>query len=91
MRLFPAICLTVRDSIREYIAVTKKWWDAESQHFDVYVSEDHLAELSQGDYPHKAELLTFVAQLQVLPPDDQILEIAHVYLDNYLMPPRIQG
>ena len=86
MRLFPAICLTIATPFAEYIAVTKKWWDAESQHFDVYVSEETIAELSQGDYPRKTELLTFVAQLQVLPPDDQILEIARLYLDNYLMP-----
>ncbi len=32
-----------------------------------------------------------MAQLQVLPPDEQILEIARVYLDNYLMPRVFKG
>lgn len=78
-------------SIQTYIAVTKQWWEMESQHFDVYVSEETIAELSQGDYPRKAEILELVAQLQVLPPDGQILDIARVYLNNYLMPRVLKG
>ena len=50
-----------RESIREYITVTRKWWAEESQHFDVVVSEETIAELSEGDYPHQAEILAFVA------------------------------
>ena len=87
----PSYLFDERESIREYIAVTKDWWDAESRHFDIYVSEETIAELSAGDYPRKAELLGFVAQFQVLPPDEQILEIARVYLDNYLMPRVFKG
>ncbi|MBM4461683.1 MAG: type II toxin-antitoxin system VapC family toxin [Chloroflexi bacterium] len=87
----PSYLYDERESIQTYIEVTKKWWDEESQHFDVYVSEETIAELSQGDYPRKAEILTFVAQLQVWPPDEQILEIARVYLDNYLMPRVFKG
>jgi len=82
----PSFLFDERESIREYISVTKNWWDTESRHFDIYVSEETIAELSQGDYPRQAEILAFVAQLQVLPPHEQILEIARVYLDNYLMP-----
>lgn len=66
----PSYLLDERESIREYIAVTKKWWDEESKRFDVYVSEETIAELSEGDYPRQAEILAFVAQLQVLPPDE---------------------
>ena len=87
----PSYLFDERESIREYIAVTKKWWDEEGKHFDVYVSEETIAELSEGDYPHQREILGFVAQLQVLPPDEQILEIARVYLDNYLMPRVFKG
>ncbi|MCX6030808.1 MAG: PIN domain-containing protein [Chloroflexi bacterium] len=87
----PSYLVDERDSIREYIAVTKKWWDEESTHFDVYVSEETIAELSEGEYPRQHEILVFVAQLQVLPPDEQILEIARVYLDNYLMPRVFKG
>jgi len=87
----PSYLFDTRESIREYIAVTKKWWDEESRHFDVCVSEETIAELSQGDYPRQAEILAFVAQLQVLLPNEQILTIARVYLDNYLMPRVFKG
>ena len=87
----PSYPFDTRESIREYIAVTKKWWDEESRHFDVCVSEETIAELSQGDYPRQAEILAFVAQLQVLLPNEQILTIARVYLDNYLMPRVFKG
>jgi len=55
------------------------------------VSEETIAELSEGDCPRQAEILAFVAQLQVLPPDEQILGIACVYLDYYLMPQVFKG
>ena len=87
----PSYLFDERASIREYVAVTKRWWNEESEHFDVYVSEETIAELSEGDYPRQAETLAFVAQCQVLPPDEQILEIARVYLDNYLMPQVFKG
>jgi len=87
----PSYLFDTQESIREYIAVTKKWWDEESRHFDVCVSEETIAELSQGDYPRQAEILAFVAQLQVLLPNEQILTIARVYLDNYLMPRVFKG
>ena len=74
----PSYLFDERESIREYIAVTKKWWDEESKHFDIYVSEETIAELSEGDYPRQHEILGFVAELQVLPPDEQVLEIARV-------------
>lgn len=87
----PSYLFDTRESIREYIAVTKQWWVEESSHFDIYVSEETIAELSQGDYPRQAETLAFVARLPVLPPDPQILAIAQVYLDNYLMPGVFKG
>ena len=87
----PSYLFDERESIREYIAVTKQWWDEESQRFDIYISEETIAELSEGDYPRQADILAFVARLQVLPPDEQILEIGRVYLDNYLMPRVFKG
>jgi predicted nucleic acid-binding protein len=87
----PSYLFDKRASIREYIAVTKRWWDEESKHFNVYVSEETIAELSEGDYPRQAEIMAFAAQRQVLPSNEQILEIAYVYLDNYLMPQVFKG
>ena len=67
----PSYLFDERESIREYIAVTKQWWDEESQHFDIYISEETIAELSEGDYPRQADILAFVARLQVLHPTNR--------------------
>lgn len=87
----PSYFFDKRESIREYIAVTKRWWDEESRHFTIYVSDETIAELSEGEYPAQAEILSFTAQLQVLPPSEQIIEIARVYLKNFLMPLTLKG
>ncbi|MBN1868838.1 type II toxin-antitoxin system VapC family toxin [Candidatus Sumerlaeota bacterium] len=87
----PSYLFDERKNLREYVGVTKKWWSEESAHFEVYVSEETIAELSEGDYPHRDRILEFAAQLRVLPSDERILEIARVYLDNYLMPQVLKG
>jgi predicted nucleic acid-binding protein len=87
----PSYLFDERESIKTYIEVTKKWWAEESACFDIWISEETIAELSVGDYPRQSEILAFVAPLQVLPPDERILEIAQVYLDNYVMPRVFKG
>ena len=47
--------------------------------------------MSIGDYPNKDQIFTFVAEQQVLSPNEEILEIAQVYLDNYVMPQILKG
>jgi len=80
-----------RDSIREYIAVTRRWWAEERRRYDLRVSDETIAELSEGDYPRKTEVLACATQLQILPPAPEILEITRVYLDNYVMPQTLRG
>jgi len=87
----PSYLFDERESLSEYVEVTKRWWSEESPRFDICVSEETIAELSEGNYPRQAEVLAFVAELQVLPHDAQILEIARVYLDNHLMPRVFKG
>ena len=84
----PSYLFDERESIREYIAVTKKWWDEESKHFDVYVSEETIAELSEGDYPQSARDIGVRGTTPGLATlIEDILEIACVLiLDTYLMP-----
>lgn len=69
----------------------KKWWEEERQHFDIWLSEATIAELSQGNYPNKDQIITCVSNIQILPPDDQIANIVQVYLENYLMPRGLTG
>ncbi|MCI0693467.1 hypothetical protein L0337_15855 [candidate division KSB1 bacterium] len=42
-------------------------------------------------YPHKEEALKFAAKLPVLAPDENIVDIARIYIENYLMPQVLKG
>ena len=87
----PSYLFDERDSIKLHIEMTKKWWDEESHNFDIWASEATLDEISEGYYPKKQELLIFVAKLPILMPDPQIIDIAQIYLDNFLMPRVLKG
>jgi predicted nucleic acid-binding protein len=87
----PSYLFDERESLKTYVEVTKKWWEEERQHFDVWISEETIAELSQGDYPNKPKIIACIAQLPVLSPHTSIIDIARVYLENYLMPRALTG
>ncbi len=87
----PSYLFDERESIKTYVEVTKKWWNEERGNFDLWISEETIAELIKGDYPNKTEILECGSQIQVLPFDEHILEIAQVYLNNYLMPHVLKG
>jgi predicted nucleic acid-binding protein len=87
----PSYLFDERESIKTYIEVTRKWWHEERQNFDLWISEETIAELSKGDYPNKTKIIECISQIQVLLPDVQIIEIAQVYLKNYLMPHTLTG
>ena len=87
----PSYLFDDRESIKTYIDVTQQWWQEESDNFEVWISDETIAELSSGDYPSKAEILQFVSQIPVLPPDENITGIARIYLANYLMPQVLKG
>jgi len=87
----PSYLFDERESIKTYIEVTRKWWEEERDNFALWISEESIIELSQGEYPNKDKLMACVAAIQVLVPDERVFEIAQVYLDNYLMPLSLTG
>jgi len=87
----PSYLFDERESLNTYVEVTKKWWEEERQHFDVWISGETIAELSQGDYPNKPKIIECIAQLPVLSPHMSIIDIARVYLTNSLMPRALTG
>ena len=87
----PSYLFDERDILRLHIEVTQKWWDEEAHNFDIWASEATLDEISEGHYPKKQELLKFVAGIPILLPDARIVDIAQIYLDNYLMPRILKG
>lgn len=80
-----------RDSIRNFIDVTKEWWETQRKFYDTYLSIETLAELREGDYPRKREAIGLAEIIEVLPRIPDIEEIAEIYSENYLMPKDLRG
>lgn len=80
-----------RESLKTFVEITKKWWEEEKDNFDIWISEETLNELAAGNYPHKNKAVKFASKLKVLPPNENIIEIAQIYLDNYVMPQVLKG
>ncbi len=87
----PSYLCDDRDSTRTYIEVTRKWWSSERGKFDIWISEETINELHAGDYPRKEEVLKSISGIQVLPPNEEIIEVAKVYIENRLMARRLGG
>ena len=80
-----------RESLKTFVEITKKWWKEEKDNFDIWISEETLNELAAGNYPHKNKAVKFASKLKVLLPDENIIEISQIYLDNYVMPQVLKG
>ncbi len=87
----PSYLFDEREELKAFIEVTNKWWNEESTNYDIWISEETVAELSEGDYPNKNKILKFIAKIQLLHTDERIIKIAQIYLDNYLMPKVLKG
>jgi hypothetical protein len=50
-----------------------------------------LAELKNGDYPHKEKAVREAESISVLPPTAEVRSIARIYIENLLMPQKFEG
>jgi predicted nucleic acid-binding protein len=82
----PSYYHTTRKSLATEIARTRKWWDVERNAYECFTSQITLDELSEGNYPSKANALELTNDLPLLEVNDEILEIAEVYWKHKLMP-----
>jgi predicted nucleic acid-binding protein len=87
----PSYYFDERESLKTFVEITKKWWEEERNKFDIFTSEETLNELNEGNYPNKIKVIEFAAELPLLPPDENIIEIAETYLENYMMPQVLKG
>lgn len=65
---------------------TREWWDAHRRRYDVLTSTAVLAELGEGNLPHKDEALAMALGLPAIPVEDEVREIVEVYIKHQLMP-----
>ena len=80
-----------RAEFQTFRGITQRWWDEERARHDVFVSEQTLAELGEGDYPHKKQTLALLPEIPVLPRDGVLLEVARTYVDHFVMPRQVRG
>nr|VFK80614.1 MAG: hypothetical protein BECKSD772D_GA0070982_113312 [Candidatus Kentron sp. SD] len=55
------------------------------------MSGETAAELRNGDYPKKQEVLAFVSEIPILSLETAIIDTAETYLKHYLMPQKLEG
>lgn len=70
---------------------TREWWDGPRMLCDCWTSVAVVEELETGDHPEKEQKLDLLEQALLLEINDEIREIAQVYIDNYLMPKDVAG
>ena len=87
----PSYFFDTRKDVAPFCKITKAWWENESQNYDLWLSDETLAELAEGNYPKKNDIINFVKNINVLPRNEEVLEIAKVYLQHQLMPNVLKG
>ncbi len=45
----PSYLFEEREELQTFVQITRQWWTEERQHFDVYMSEETVIELNQGN------------------------------------------
>lgn len=56
--------------------VTRQWWESQLRLYDVWISQNVVLELSQGDWPGKAEVLGLIEPLRRLEIDEEVRAVA---------------
>lgn len=87
----PSYYFDERESLKPFVEITKKWWKEERKYFEILTSEETLDELNEGNYPNKIKVIEFASKLPLLTPNEKIIEIAEIYLENYVMPQVLKG
>ncbi len=88
----PSYLFDQRESIRDFVDITKRWWRDERGNFQVISSEAAVVELNRGNHPHKEKILKECLPLiDILPFDKKIDKIVEVYEANFLMPKASMG
>jgi len=87
----PNYMFDASERLKVFVEFTQKWWQEERHHYEIWASEETLHEVGTGEYPHKVQAIEFASKIPLLPPHPEIIEIAQVYIDHYVMPLALKG
>jgi predicted nucleic acid-binding protein len=65
---------------------TRQWWDEQITAFEAATSYLVIEELEKGDHPQKAEKLALLKPLPLFAVTPDVIEIAEVYIERFVMP-----
>jgi len=65
---------------------TREWWDNHSREYELVTSTAVLAELETGELPHRHDALAMASRLPAVRVDDEVGQIAQVYIQHKVMP-----
>ena len=87
----PSYYFDERDSLANFIEITKNWWSEMASNYDIYISDAVFQELKHGNYPRQKEVIEFISTIPVLPFHNDIEQIVEFYIANYVMPKSLVG
>lgn len=87
----PSYYFDERESLANFIEITKSWWSEMADSYDLFISDAVLQELNRGNYPRKPEIIELVSTIPLLPLTSDIEQIVEFYLANYVMPKSLIG
>ena len=70
---------------------TRRWWEQYNKEFEMVTCDAVIDELENGEYPFKKETLKLIDNVSILAIEEEIIEIAQVYIRHHLMPDDIAG
>jgi hypothetical protein len=68
-----------------------EWWGLQAQRHEVCISGEVILELSNPRYRRREEAIQFVHGLPVLPVNQQVLDLAQVFITERVMPGPLKG
>jgi predicted nucleic acid-binding protein len=80
-----------RTSIKTFIEITKRWWEFERKHYNLFLSEATIAEIQTGIYPKQDQVLKLVQKIDILVLNNDIEDIVEVYVKEFVMPKKKFG
>lgn len=80
-----------RTKMKSFTEITLQWWNTQRKHYTTFVSPDVIAELERGNYPNKTKALEYGLAIKMLERKKEIVDIASIYIEQFLMPNDLLG
>lgn len=87
----PSYYFDDRSSLQPFQEITKRWWDEESQRYELWTSDAVLQELRQGIYPKKDQIAALMKDIPSLDFEKELEGIARYYMNHFVMPQSLIG